>query len=487
MKGTELRLHSPQRKETAIVFDQPWEGACTGYVTVLEDKDHPKDSHRFIMYYRGWPSWFDEDGKAIRGKEVTCVAFSEDGIRWIKPSLTLYEFTDLQKSGLDDRAEGLRAGRVRTNNIVLPTDDPAASHNFTPFIDTRPGVPASERFKALTGAFKEGRPFWGYVSGDGIHWSKISKEPLLNKKHYPLHADGATIPCFWSDSDKCYFAYFRLWIDDNKQPVACYGDEDMGCRWFGRARSEDFIHWTDVEPIGCGDAPLEHLYVSQVQPYFRAPHLFLSFPCRLARRKALSDAELDEFKVGPRDRDCVNDGAFMTSRDGLHFERTFMESFLRPGLDRRSWSGRNNYAACGILSTGPEELSLYYDQGNDQLTEPSRKHLVRCTLRTDGFVSVHAPYRGGELLTKPLIFEGNSLEINYATSALGEVRIEVLSDEGRPIEGFTLSQCDAIFGDQISRTVTWGGNADVSKISGKPIKLRFVLKDADLYSFRFGQ
>jgi len=27
----------------------------------------------------------------------------------------------------------------------------------------------------------------------------------------------------------------------------------------------------------------------------------------------------------------------------------------------------------------------------------------------------------------------------------------------------------------------------VSKISGKPIKLRFVLKDVDLYSFRFGQ
>ncbi len=78
MKGTELRLHSPQRKETAIVWDQPWEGAHTGYVRVLEDKDHPKDSPQFLMYYRGWPSWFDKDGKAIRGREVTCVAFSED-------------------------------------------------------------------------------------------------------------------------------------------------------------------------------------------------------------------------------------------------------------------------------------------------------------------------------------------------------------------------------------------------------------------------
>jgi hypothetical protein len=490
MKGTELRLFSPQRKETAIVFDQPWEGALTGYVTVLADKDHPKDSPQFLMYYRGRPSWFDEDGKNIRGQEVTCVALSEDGIRWIKPSLTLYEYTDRQKSGSDDKAEGLRAGRVRTNNIVLPPDD-LASHNFTPFIDTRPGVPASERFKALTGAFKDGRPLLGYVSGDGIHWSKISKEPLFNKKNWPLRADESSIPCYWSDSDKCYYAYFRIWIDHNKQPMALLwpgeAHEHLGWRWFGRTRSEDFIHWTAIEPISCGDAPLEHLYTSEVQPYFRAPHLLLSFPCRLARRKALSDAELDEFKVSPDDRDCVNDGVFMTSRDGLHFERTFMEAFLRPGLDRRSWSGRNNYAACGILSTGPEELSLYYDQGNDQLTEPSRKHLVRCTLRTDGFVSVHAPYRGGELLTKPLIVEGNSLEINYATSVSGEVRIEVQSGEGRPIEGFTLSQCDAIFGDQISRTVTWGGNADVSKISGKPIKLRFVLKDVDLYSFRFGQ
>ena len=145
------------------------------------------------MYYRGWPSWFDKDGKAIRGSEVLCVAFSEDGIRWIKPSLTLYEFTD-QKSG----------SRVRTNNIVLPPDDPAASHNFTPFIDTRPGVPASERFKALTGSFKDGRPFWGYVSGDGIHWSKISKEPLLNKKNWPLRSDGSSIPCFWSIQRRKY-------------------------------------------------------------------------------------------------------------------------------------------------------------------------------------------------------------------------------------------------------------------------------------------
>lgn len=478
MKGTELRLHSPQRKETAIVWDQPWEGAHTGYVRVLEDKDHPKDSPRFLMYYRGWPSWFDKDGKAVRGSEVLCVAFSEDGIRWIKPSLTLYEFTDT-KSG----------SRFRTNNIVLPPDDPAASHNFTPFIDTRPGVPASQRFKALTGSFKDGRPFWGYVSGDGIHWSKISKEPLLNKKNWPLRSDGSSIPCFWSDSDKCYYAYFRLWIDHNKKPMAApgAGNDEKGWRWFGRARSEDFIHWKEVEPINVDGPVVEHLYTSEVQPYFRAPYLLLSFPCRMVYRKALSDAELDEFKVGPDNRRNVNDGAFMTSRDGLHFERTFMESFLRPGLDRRSWSGRNNYAACGILSTGPEELSLYYTQGMDQLTEPSEAHLVRCTLRTDGFVSVHAPYRGGELLTKPLIFEGNSLEINYSTSAAGEVRIEVLSDEGRPIEGFTLSQCDAIFGDQISRTVTWGGNADVSRISGKPIKLRFVLKDADLYSFRFDQ
>ena len=108
-------------------------------------------------------------------------------------------------------------------------------------------------------------------------------------------------------------------------------------------------------------------------------------------------------------------------------------------------------------------------------------------MRTDGFASVHADYAGGELITKPFIFNGRRLVINYSTSALGGVQVEVQSTEGSPIKGVTLAQCPIIYGDEIEHVVTWEGGADVDALSAQPIRLRFVVKDADLYSIRFVQ
>ena len=89
------------------------------------------------------------------------------------------------------------------------------------------------------------------------------------------------------------------------------------------------------------------------------------------------------------------------------------------------------------------------------------------------------------MLTRPLVFSGNRLVINYATSAAGSLRVEIQDIEGKPFPGFSLSECREIIGDEIERLVTWEGRQDLSRLSEKPIRLRFVMKDADLYSMRF--
>ena len=48
-----------------------------------------------------------------------------------------------------------------------------------------------------------------------------------------------------------------------------------------------------------------------------------------------------------------------------------------------------------------------------------------------------------------------------------------------------LADCPEIFGDQIEQVVVFKTGSDVSRLAGRPIRLRFVLKDADLYSFQF--
>jgi hypothetical protein len=137
--------------------------------------------------------------------------------------------------------------------------------------------------------------------------------------------------------------------------------------------------------------------------------------------------------------------------------------------------------ALGIVPTGPAELSLYKQA---HYAQPSA-HLVRFTLRTDGFISVNTPYRGGELVTKPLVFQGRQLVINFATSAAGGLRVELQDAQAKPLPGFGLADAVEQVGDDIERVVAWKTGPDVSPLSGKPVRVRFVTKDADLFSLQF--
>ncbi len=110
------------------------------------------------------------------------------------------------------------------------------------------------------------------------------------------------------------------------------------------------------------------------------------------------------------------------------------------------------------------------------------------TLRFDGFDSVSAPPKGGEMLTKPIVFakseSPNQLHINFATSAVGSMKVELQDANGKPIDNFTGDNCDEIYGDSNDRVVTWKGNADISQFADQPIRLRFMMRDADLYSLQ---
>ena len=54
-----------------------------------------------------------------------------------------------------------------------------------------------------------------------------------------------------------------------------------------------------------------------------------------------------------------------------------------------------------------------------------------------------------------------------------------------PIPGFSLAECDPIVGDEIARAVSWQGRRELKRLAGKPIRLRFGMKAADLYSIQF--
>ena len=119
------------------------------------------------------------------------------------------------------------------------------------------------------------------------------------------------------------------------------------------------------------------------------------------------------------------------------------------------------------------------------------------TIERDGYTAVQlgagtakakrvsAPMRGGELVTRPVRFSGASLCLNFATSAAGALRVELQRPDGQPLPGFTLADCRPIFGDTVDRAVTWKNGANVGNLQGQPVRMRFELKDADLFALRF--
>lgn len=455
MTGVKLILHKPIPREVVIVHDEPWEGNNCGYQTVFQDGE------LYRMYYRGFrgTNFVEHEGMFI------CYAESKDGIHWTKPELGIVEFKGSKK-----------------NNIIWGGE---GTHAFAPFKDTRPGVPADERYKALcikptdsgTDNFGNAPGEWcsalfALKSADGIHWSSLQTEPVIPNSYGSFDSQNLG---FWDSVRGRYVAYFREFRDERYNVVRAGSTRIRDIR---TATSKDFINWGPWKWLDYGDIPSEQLYTNQITPYYRAPHIFMGFPMRYVESRRATVG----YPAG------ISDGVFMTSRDGLHFKR-WGEALIRPGLQIDRWGSHDNPTTWGILETKstvagmPNELSIYSREAIGRADKSPR--LRRYTVRIDGFVSVQAPLSGGGFTTKALIFEGKKLLINFSSSAAGGIRIEIQDVTGKPISGFALADCPEIYGDQIEHIVTWKNGSDIGKLAGKPIRLRFVIKDADLFSMRF--
>ena len=462
LRGVRLQLHEPRPAEQVIRIDRPWENEFNyGYKVFQEGGLY----HLIYLARTTLP-------KEQRFRRAISYARSRDGIHWEKPNLGLVE------------VDG-----SRENNVIM-------LGRLVPFVDNRPGVPANRRIKATSSQYRD-RPDWKnehpldgrryvdlflYESSDGLDFRKVQEDPVFITT-LPNGFDGVQ-SIFWSESEGKYLLYFR-YMTSNSGPRK---------RSVARSTSPDLLSWTDPVPMEYttgGIVPPEHLYEHQTVQYFRAPHIYVAFPPRfMYGRSALTKEQAEAAGVvsdatQPKNpnwltQDCA-DAAFMTSRGGTLYDRTFMEVFVRPGPDTLNWVSRTNYPLQGVVQTGPAEMSIYAGRHYGHPTW----HIQRLTLRLDGFASVNAPYAGGEMITKPLKFSGNRLEINYSTSAAGGLRVEIQDSGGKPIPGFSLAECPEIIGDEIARDVSWEGGGDLGRLAGTAVRLRFVMKDADLYSIRF--
>lgn len=437
--GASLELQRPIDAGAVMKFDEPWEGAFSGYATVIRDDD------RYRLYYRGLPV-AGADGS---DRESTCYAESTDGVKWRKPAFDFYP-TETGRS---------------TNRLLM--HEAPATHNFSPFKDGNPQAKPQESYKSVGGTADSG--LLAYVSADGVRWRKLRAEPVFRQVGWVFDSQNV---CFWSEVEQRYLMYYRLVHD--------------GVRSVARTTSTDFVNWNEPTPMTYSDTddvrPSQQLYTSQTHPYFRAPHLLVSTAARfMPGRRALTDADAERIGVHPDYVNDTSDAVLLTSRGGSHFDREFLSALIRPGIGAENWVSRSNYPALNIVPTSNTEMSLYVNQNYGQHTS----HLRRYVFRTDGLAALHGPSDGGSMVTQPFQFKGAVLTLNCSTSAAGEIRVEIMTADEKPIEGFAHSDCEPIIGNELARVVRWRGESDVSRLAGRTIRLRFELRDADIYSMKF--
>lgn len=446
-----LCLHRPQPREVVLVHDQPWEGDGCDFHCIL------RDGGLYRLYYLGWEIM--PPAAARHGPIVVCYAESTDGHTWTKPNLGICSF-----------------GGSTANNIILD-DSSARFDNFSVFKDTNPACPADEAYK---GVGVDGRDhfLWCFTSADGIHFRKSwrmtdrGKFDTLNIALWDRHAGE-------------YRAYIR---DFHNVPGNDWNAGIRDVRWMV---SKDFRDWSVPVQLDFGGADDYPLYTNVVQPYYRADHVFVGFPSRYVERKQWTanydqlagvDRRRERLAMHPRYGLALTDCVFMSSRDGKVWKR-WDEAFMTPGPEHElNWVYGDCFPAVGMIETAAarqgaaNDLSMYVFE-NHWSRQPAQ--LRRYTLRVDGFVSYRATYKPCTVVTKPLIFAGTSLSVNFATSAIGHIRIRLVGDDA------ALESCE-LFGDSLNRRVVFTGG-EVAALAGRPVRMEITMSDADLYSFQFGE
>jgi hypothetical protein len=230
---------------------------------------------------------------------------------------------------------------------------------------------------------------------------------------------------------------------------------------------------------GPDDRPLldTHYYINQFSPYFRAPQILLGTAARFfPGRQVLSPADAKAVGIHPDYFKDTSDAVLLTSRGGTTVHRDLEGTLLRPGIGASNWVSRANYPACGIVQTGPAAMSMYVCRA----TGTPSAHLERLEWPLDRIGSVSAS--GSAVFeTTPIVLSGRDLAINFATSAGGEVIVEVLGTDGRVLPGYGKADAIPLIGDFLSRRVSYK-RAAIKALGNRPVVLRFSLVEADVFA-----
>ena len=422
-----------------LVADKPWEGRTSYLYGTVLPKEHGAG---YNMWYHAWT-----------GVEYTNLfATSSDGFTWQKPTLGTVEFEGSTSNNMFFR---------RTKEDHLP------QVIYTPWEKD-----ASQRYKLINYDYGRSKPdnlvsgFWGAYSADGIHWKDVKKNPVLK--------DAGDVGNFvWDSHAKRYIGYPKVFA-----PVLGFNRRSVGI-----TATADFEDWPSAQLILVPDE-YDDYWVSGGNQ--RTEFYGLSaFPYQSGYIGFLWIFHITDGK---------NDGPIfcelVSSRDGIKWIRQETSNGKRlpilPTGSKGSWDEGMVFTTNHPLVES-NKIKMWY--GGSTATHSGREDSARsgigmATLRKDGFASLDAGAAEGTVTTKKIKNVHGSFRVN-ANAGNGWLKVELLGANGKLLPGFSRNDCNPVKVDGTDIQVTWKKHKVIPASTGD-IYVRFILKNASLYSFEAG-
>ncbi|HYF35945.1 MAG TPA: hypothetical protein VD994_11685 [Prosthecobacter sp.] len=435
----------PKREEVIRAFHAPKKAAenpiipdGAGYVTAARDADTG-----LIRL------WYQTNHATMKGGEegnAYAVAYAEsrDGVHWSRPNLGLYEWLGSKENNIV--WPGPRGARASGPQILQLSENDMRGYRYLLAYRTG-GAKKGENGVRLIG------------SADGIHWDEKGDTLLLE-----LHSD--TLNSIVYDPVRGeYVMYCRPkdryligqegFLDSGEsRRVARIGSRELWTVWKG---SPSTILIPDEADVGKGF------------------NRFYGMPCRW--NVGIYWGCLWPFRLNT---DIVTELAW--SRDGIDFERLPLRPRLIELGAEGAWDDGMVFGSPDWVEVGDEWWFFYAGSDGPHESRERTTGIGVAKIRKEGLVSMRGPPGGGVVCTRQLQWPGGVLLIN-ADAQQGEIQVRVSGDRRAPLSGYDYRDCDRFTGDRVAHEVTWKGQS-LNALKGQVIRLEFMLKNADLYTFR---
>jgi len=446
--------------------DRPWEHGICPWRVIHDTRDGIYRMYYQVINVEAWQYQFlpELQGRWDKAKHggsyLTCYAQSEDGLHWEKPMLDVCSWRTHKRTNI------VSTGRTKSQavDVALNPDVDDEQRRFIMVYRDR------ETLDSIQGRF------FAY-SQDGIHFTEDHENPVIKGA-----SDGADV-LLWDDQRRLWYYFIRpamLGFDRRGASGPAVGNIK---RRMCVITSPDLREWTFPRTVIYPDElDVTPMCLDQWAVFKHGSHFIALLSL------------MDERQGG------VNETQIASSHDGLNWTRLpDRAKFIERGPEGSFDEGQTMMLGAPV-EMGDEWLFYYCGTRLGQTASWHNVGAVGVAVLPKGrLVGRFADDRDGFLLTRELVIGGKHLEINCEILHTGipgadqGIRVGLCRrTEGRNeqfddgyYEGFAIDRCDRIASTNLARRVTWQGNDDLGSLVGKPAYLRFHLRNAGVYSFRF--